>query len=36
MNETLEKYTGEGDLSKLPMTRKILPWHKFNVDYLSS
>ena len=36
MTATLSKYTGEGDLSALPLTKRILPWNKFNVDFWSN
>lgn len=33
---TLQKYTGETDELQLPLTKKILPWYKFNVDFWSN
>jgi len=36
MKNTLNKFTGEGDLSALPITKRVLPWYKLNVDMWSS
>lgn len=36
MKGTMAKFTGEADLGELPMTRKLLPWYKFNVDFWSN
>lgn len=34
--ETLMKYTGEADTVELPITKNVLPWYEFNVDFWSS
>lgn len=33
---TMMKFTGETDEIELPVTRKVLPWYKFNVDFWSN
>lgn len=36
MKGTMAKFTGQADLGELPMTRRLLPWYKFNVDFWSN
>ena len=32
----VQKFTAEEDQNSLPLTSRVLPWQKFNVDYLST